>query len=315
MITKSNYQTAPQVYSLAELNVAQIQSLDRDKTVVLIPGGILEEHGPYLPCFTDGYINERLTCDVANAIGSRPGWSALIFPTIPLGTGGANEIGEKYIFPGTYTVRTTTLRTVFMDLATELGEQGFRWIFIVHLHGAPNHNKVLDQACAYFNDTYEGRMVNLAGLILPSLFEVASMTEEDQKAAGFDVHAGTEETSWMLFVQPGLVDPAYKEAIPYRGENWDDLRQISKAPNWLGYFSSPANSKVSYGKIITEKIAEALTALVFKVLDEGDLDSIPRYAELMQESATNIAIDSTALEEEVRRQQKQDEWLKKRGLG
>ena len=313
---KSNCQTAPRVYYLAELNAAQIRTLDRGKSVVLIPGGILEEHGPYLPCFTDGYINERLSCDIANAVVSRPGWTALIFPTIPLGTGGANEIGEKYIFPGTYTVRTTTLRTVFMDLATELGEQGFRWIFVVHLHGAPNHNRVLDQACAYFNDMYEGRMVNLAGLIdLFTLFDAGHLTEEDQKAAGFDVHAGTEETSWILFVQPDLVDPAYKEAIPYRGENWDDLIRIAKAPNWPGYFSSPANSKASYGKIITEKVVEASKDLVFKVLDGEDLDSIPSYAELMEESAPNIAIDGTALEEEVRRQQKQDEWLKKRGLG
>jgi len=43
-----------------------------------------------------------------------------------------------------------------MDLATELGEQGFKNIFIIHGHGAPNHQRALDQASDFFNDTYQG---------------------------------------------------------------------------------------------------------------------------------------------------------------
>src|SRR4030095_3010483 len=36
-----------QVYRLAELNIDQIRMLDRQRTVILLPGGVLEEHGPY----------------------------------------------------------------------------------------------------------------------------------------------------------------------------------------------------------------------------------------------------------------------------
>jgi creatinine amidohydrolase/Fe(II)-dependent formamide hydrolase-like protein len=81
------------------MNTEQIRTLNRDKTVVLLPGGILEEHGPYLPPFTDGYWNERLTHDLAKAITARPGWSVVIFPTSPPGNSGANDIGGKYSFP------------------------------------------------------------------------------------------------------------------------------------------------------------------------------------------------------------------------
>ena len=52
-----------------------------------------------------------------------------------------------------------------MDLAWELGEQGFRWILVVHVHGAPLHIGALDEAGDYFHDTYGGRMVNLWGLL------------------------------------------------------------------------------------------------------------------------------------------------------
>src|SRR4051812_6448539 len=73
------------IYQLQELNTPQIKVLTNDHTVILIPGGILEEHGPYLPSFTDGYWNERLTDSLAQAIVARKGWNVIIFPTIPLG--------------------------------------------------------------------------------------------------------------------------------------------------------------------------------------------------------------------------------------
>lgn len=128
-----------QIFQLAELNTSQVRALDRPGTVVLIPGGILEEHGPYLPSFTDGHVDEAVTQEVARAIVTRPGWSVVVFPAIPLGSGGANSIGAKWTFPGSYTVRTETLRAVYMDLASELGEQGFRWIFLTNYHGDPLH--------------------------------------------------------------------------------------------------------------------------------------------------------------------------------
>src|SRR6185436_5832366 len=123
-----------QVLRVAELNTEQIRALDRAKTAVILVGGILEEHGPYLPSFTDGYFSERLAGDLAESIAARPGWTALLFPTVPLGYGGANEIGRKYSFPGSYNVRADTLRAVYMDLADALGEQGFRWVFVVDNH-------------------------------------------------------------------------------------------------------------------------------------------------------------------------------------
>jgi creatinine amidohydrolase/Fe(II)-dependent formamide hydrolase-like protein len=83
-------------YRIAEMNSEQIRRLNKGKTVVLIPGGILEEHGPYLPSFTDGYWNERLTNSLAKAITAKPGWSVIIFPTIPLGNSGANDIGGVF---------------------------------------------------------------------------------------------------------------------------------------------------------------------------------------------------------------------------
>src|SRR5262245_4330316 len=81
-----------QVFRLAELNIDQIRALDPQRTAILLPGGVLEEHGPFLPSFTDGYRNERMTEVLAAAIAKRPGWAAVVLPMIPLGSDGANRI-------------------------------------------------------------------------------------------------------------------------------------------------------------------------------------------------------------------------------
>ncbi len=235
-----NETTSKKIFQLKELNTRQIQSLDKSKTVVLIPGGIMEEHGPYLPSFTDGYWNEKFTDTLAKAIASTHKWNVIIFPTIPLGNSGANDVGMKYSFPGTYAVRFETLRNIFMDLTTELGEQGFKNIFIIHGHGALNHQRAIDQASDFFNETYQGRMVNLMGLnpIMMKWFE-ATKTKEQEIEDGFTIHAGMAETSSMLYIVPNLVDSNYKNATPFTGNNMEELVEIAKSPQWKGYFFSP----------------------------------------------------------------------------
>src|SRR5262249_43976713 len=133
-----------QIFDVRELNTEEIRRLDREHTAVLLQGGILEEHGPYLPSYSDGYQTEFIASRLAEAIVARPGWTVLRFPVTPLGTMPANEIGDRFTFSGSYPVRMTTLRSVYMDLADDLGEAGFKWVFAVSLHGAPPHNRAMD---------------------------------------------------------------------------------------------------------------------------------------------------------------------------
>jgi creatinine amidohydrolase/Fe(II)-dependent formamide hydrolase-like protein len=148
-----------QVLHFSDMNSTQIAELDRAKTVILIPGGILEEHGPYLPVHTDGYADRFYTEQLSRALAARSGWTIVIFPEIPLGFCGANCMGAKWNFPGSVTVRLVTFRAIYMDIAAALGEQGFRWIFVVHDHGDPRHNHALTQASDFFHDSYNGTMV------------------------------------------------------------------------------------------------------------------------------------------------------------
>ncbi len=313
-----------QIYRVAQMNADQIRALDKQKTVVLLPGGILEEHGPHLPSFTDGYSNEWLTQRLAEAIVKRPGWAVLVFPIIPLGHAGGNEIGGKVVSPGTYSIRRSTLRAVFMDLATELGEQGFRRIFIMNGHGSPFHNLMLDQAGDYFRDTYGGSMVNLHGLeptreqltklkLTPSDLNLSE--SENKENGSFDVHAGLDETSRLLFLRPNLVNPVYRTLPPIAANDLDELFHIAKVPNWLGYIGSPRLATAAYGARSQQYSATRTNALAIAILD-GVLDeqAIPRYANFMLDDKTVVKALETSSKYDAEVEQKQREWMKKKGI-
>jgi hypothetical protein len=87
-----------QIHYVARMNTDQIRALDRNKTVIVLPGGILEQHGPYLPSFADGFGNEWTSGRLAEAIVAKPGWQVRgvnyfcrLTTTISAGEGRANE--------------------------------------------------------------------------------------------------------------------------------------------------------------------------------------------------------------------------------
>jgi creatinine amidohydrolase/Fe(II)-dependent formamide hydrolase-like protein len=304
------------IFQLKEMNTQQIQALDKNKTVVLIPGGILEEHGPYLPSYADGYWNEKLTDTIAQTVSARGNWQVLVFPSIPLGNSGANDIGGKYSFPGTYTIRFETLRSIFMDLAIELGEQGFKHIFIIHSHGAPNHLRALDQAADFFNDTYQGKMINLMGIAaLQFNWFDGNKTEAQEKEDGMKMHAGMSETSSMLYLVPYLVDSGYKQAPSYAGQDMEALIDMARSPQWPGYFGSEKIASAAYGQLAWQINAGDCLKYVSGILDNRiDPDTLQRFSDLMKQSEVDVALDKLSLQEEERRKKIQAEWLLQKGL-
>lgn len=298
-----------QVLKLAELNTEQIRALDRDKTIVLIPGGILEQHGPFLPSFTDGYRNEWATEELAQAVAARSGWTALVLPTIPLGVGGANELGGHYSFPGTYAVRSTTLRAVFVDLASELGDQGFRWVFVVHLHGAPSHSRALDDAGEFFRDIYGGRMVHLYGLMPVIAAGSQSMDPAEEAENGLDVHAGRTETSAILFLRPDLAVPGYRAAPSLPGESWDDLVRLARAPGWPGYFGAPGQATAAEGRARAQERARVAADTMWRIVEGADERDIPRWATMLAGFEAIGEIDRAAIDHERAREERFSAWL------
>ncbi|HLK07469.1 MAG TPA: creatininase family protein [Candidatus Angelobacter sp.] len=302
-----------QVYNLKAITAKEVSELDRQKTIVLLPDGILEEHGPFLPVYSDGYGAERLTAELADALVEK-GYSVLVFPPIPLGNGGANIIGRKYSFSGTFAVRYKTLRAVFMDLADEIGNQGFRKVFIISSHGAPNCNRALDEAGDYFQDTYGGFMVNLNGLMALHEAGTVNLTPEQAREEGFSVHAGVNETSEVLFVVPQLVQKSYLNAVPQSGSDFSVLVKIAEREGWPGYFGSPRMATASQGAVRWKGESAAAIDLAARILNGADHHAMPHYVEITQKDPASLETDSAALRHENEAERQQQMWLTKRHL-
>lgn len=291
---------------VAEMNTEQLRALDHKKTAVLLPGGILEEHGPYLPSNTDGYVSERMTRDVAEAIVER-GWDVLIFPPLVLGSGGANELAAKYPFPGTYAIRLDTLRAVYMDLADELGEAGFKRVFIIHSHGAPNHGQVLAQASDYFNETYRGRMLHITGG--GALFNAPdnprnALSEQAREEDAWSGHAGIDETSLMLFLRPDLVNPDYKNAPAFTAAGPNGMIDVAKRDGWAGYFGAPRYSAAEYGAKLYRLTTAAMVKQAVSALDAP-------VAQTTTRRGPRRGVDDAAIARDRAIEKRQQDWIKK----
>ena len=305
-----------QVRRIGDLTTRQILALDRSRTVVILPGGMLEEHGPYLPAFTDGILSERLTTALANGIArQRPGWTVLVFPPVAIGASGSNEIGRQYVFPGTYAIRPSTLRATFVDLATELGNQGFRWIFVVHVHGSPLHIGAIDDAGDFFHDTFGGTMVNLWGRI-PVLAgwggAMSVMTAEAKAADGLSLHAGADEHSLMLHLRPDLVARDYRQAPTIAGANYDEAFAVARRDGWPGYLGAPRFGTAALGQRIWTSFAAATVKTAIEVLDGKDPETIPRYVTYLKRLPLYREwIDSTTVRDSLAGR-RLETWLKQR---
>ncbi|OVE78772.1 hypothetical protein BVY01_04515 [bacterium I07] len=302
-----------QIHKFAELSVADIQALDRANTVVIIPGGLFEEHGPYLPVFTDGYSNEWMSQKVAEAIVEQTHRKVLMFPTIPLGAGSPEDFGGRKPFSGSYTVRPSTLRAVFMDLASAIGEDGFRWIFIIHGHGATSHNRSLLEASQYFKDTYGGSMIPLTAYSYSIKREQSKIwiSEEKQENAG-DIHAGANETSRILFLHPKLVDKEFRFAPPQTAPTSDHFSILAEKKEWPGYFGSPRIASAKAGAIIMRRKVENLIDLALKILKGFDVTSLNHWGKITNESGENAYMNQCRRSAEL--EIKQNDWLESRGL-
>jgi creatinine amidohydrolase/Fe(II)-dependent formamide hydrolase-like protein len=277
-----------QVLRFEQMDAAALARLDRARTVVIIPGGILEEHGPHLPVNADGYRNERIAEDVAAAVAARPGWAALVLPTVPLGSGSFELMAGRPGFSGSVPVRAATLQAVFSDLGDALGAQGFRHVFVVHGHGDPNHNRALDLAGDYFRATYGGRMVHLlgrrgcqaesAGAPPAALFGPAA-----EAADAGSPHAGALETARTWYLRPDLMDSvALRGLRDVTAAGPGEWVQAARAEDWPGYVGAPRFAGLELGRWIMERESAGCTQLALRLVNGADEAAIPRYADEMR---------------------------------
>ncbi len=204
-MAKSNYQTKQKSYFLHEMTWMDVkQLLANANTVVIIPTGSTEQHGPHLPIGTDSYIGNELTRRASeHLMGKIP---FIITPPVVFGTSSHHVHCD---FPGTISVNLDTYIRLIVELCSSLIRQGFQKIFLLNSHGG-NYDP-LKVAVRTIRDEYK------VLIALGSYNEIAreEITRIRESGPGGAAHAGELETSCMLVIKPEFVYPdRFKRQIP-----------------------------------------------------------------------------------------------------
>jgi creatinine amidohydrolase len=191
-----------------ELSVPRIEALDRERMVIVLPFGSVEQHGRHLPLGTDTI----LACSVIEAAARRLAGRVAILPPPWYGLA-----AHHMQFDGTITLRASTLMALAEDIVASLVAHRFRHILIVNGHGG--NDGVLDVLASILGHRFHGR-ARIACLTYFRLARdaIAALRRSDTGGMG---HACEFETAMMQHVRADLVD-ADQAVICYPdpGSSW-----------------------------------------------------------------------------------------------
>ncbi|MBV5294228.1 MAG: creatininase family protein [Curvibacter lanceolatus] len=243
----------PQRY-LPYLSWRQIADLpDPANTVIVLPTGATEQHGPHLPCAVDSVIAAGV---VGHAL-ARLGDSVPAYAMAPI-TYGKSE--EHLHFPGTMTLSGETLLATMNEIGESVYRAGFRKLLIVNGHGG--QPQVMEMAAR------ELRLRHGDFIVVPSFTwrvpHVAGryLSEREKKLA---MHAGHAETALMLALAPDTVDMSlavsnYPPEFPSRLLSPDGRPACAWSARDFGpsgIIGDPLPATAEQGQAILDSLAES----------------------------------------------------------
>jgi mycofactocin precursor peptide peptidase len=167
---------------LAEMTWPEV-AVRAGTTVLAVPVGSTEQHGPHLPLSTDTDVAVALADRLASARAD-----VLVAPAVAYGSS-----GEHAGFPGTLSIGQDALELVLVELGRSA--DAFAGIVFVSAHGG-NSEPV---AKAVRRLDYEGRRAK-------------AWHPSGARTNGLDAHAGYTETSVLMALGPAHVRPELAEA-------------------------------------------------------------------------------------------------------
>ncbi len=259
----------PDHHLLARLTTRDIAALDGDRTLVVLPIGAVEQHGPHLPVFTDAMIVQEV---LRRALALRPD-DGRVWALPPQAYGKSNEHTG---FAGTFALGADTLALTLRDIGRGVHASGLRRLMFLNGHGG--NPEILD----YVARDLRAEFSLLCVTAHPFRFGLARGIVSDIEE-GYGIHGGEAETSVVLAIAPELVHPEhYTPELPAVRRSMRHLTLKGAASfGWLtrdlsvsGTIGDPRAASAEKG----ERILQAEARLVAEIIDEAlalRLDSPP----------------------------------------
>ena len=243
--------TSARLPRLAECTSPEAARLARNRrTIVLLPLGAVEQHGPHLPLLVDWLGAEELARRIAPHLRGA-GWQPVLAPSLPYG---ASPLAEDW--SGTLSLSIATLRRVIVEVVQALARHGFRRVVLTNYQADPGHLRAMALArrdlarrrgltLLFAGFTPEGS----AAMLTPRVTRLLRSAKP-----ALEWHGGEMETSMMLDAAPHLVRRAAARGLR---PMWVDWRAAlargtttfrTMAPRGRGYFGSPAKARASTGR-------------------------------------------------------------------
>lgn len=249
----------------ADLTSPQVEELRRSvcPTVLLLPVGATEPHGPHAPLSTDSLISLGMCRRAVERLADDPDVRALILPALPYGV-------TRYAaaFAGAIHVEADTLHALVVDICGSLVDQGLGPVVLVNNHFEPEQVATMRRVVETLRAS---RGVEIGYLDLVRRHNAMRLTDEFQ--AG-ECHAGRYETSLVLADHPELVDRARQHSLPPVRVNMAaaiaEGRQDFAAMGMPdGYCGAPAEATAQEGEASLTTLTDMLIEVVRSVVAEG----------------------------------------------
>lgn len=237
---------------LAERTWCEAARLARDpRSVVFLPLGAIEQHGPHLPLLVDWLGAEELARRVAPYL-RRAGWRPIMLPGLPFG---ASPLAHG--FAGTLSLSTRTLVAVVPEVLGALAAQGFRRFVLANYQADPAQLAAMAAIKRRLERRF-GVRVLFAGFAPTSRAQRAMTSPRVVRLLRSpkperEWHAGELETAVVLATRPRLVRRALARRLP---PHWIDVRTALAAGKTFGrmdasgrgYFGWPAAARATTGR-------------------------------------------------------------------
>jgi creatinine amidohydrolase len=231
---------------LAEMTWQEVDALSRD-TIVLIPTGSLEQHGPHLPLLTDSLIATAVTSAVEKQVLDK----VLLTPCVWLGAS-----GHHLNFAGTCSASMTGYLEAITAIIESLKRHRFHRFLVINGHGGNNEPNGV--ALRALKEKYNNLTVGHRGYYQFAEAEVASLMEGPIKGIQ---HACEAEVSLMLHLHPDKVrteklrndglrsDPPTQSLV----KMWDEISEE-------GAFGFAKLGTAAKGKVIFETAVSGIVS-------------------------------------------------------
>ncbi len=172
----------------------QIGEYLKKRTLLILPIGTTEEHGPHMPVDADARIAEAYGTRLAEALA--PEIPVLLLDTIRYGY----SLKTMRQWPGTIIVRSRVFMDMVFDLCSSLLDMGFEKLAMLDCHGG--HGGPLNTVSRELCDATDKAVT----IINPAVMARSEFNAARKSPAGGAIHAGEYETSLVLHISPEVVD-------------------------------------------------------------------------------------------------------------